>query len=678
MASNLQKDLEKANPAPYAENFEMGLNEEVIRKISQQKKEPDWVLKTRLKALDIFQSCPLPKWGPDLSNLDFDRIRFYASAGDQTNAKTWEEVDPKIKNTFERLKIPEAEREYLAGVGAQYESENVYHNLKPQWEKQGIIFEDIDQAIINHPKLVQKYFATCVPLTDHKFAALHYAVFSGGTFLYVPKGVKVDAPLQAYFRMNAINQGQFEHTCIVLEEGAQAHYIEGCSAPKYGSQSLHAGCVEVFVGEGAKFRYSSVENWSKDTYNLNTKRAIVKKDAQMKWVGGNLGSGVTMLYPCSLLVGDNASTDHLGVAMAAEGQNQDTGAKVVVGGKNNRVQIKSKSISKDGGIATYRGLVEVQPNASESLVQVECDGLMLDDQSVSKAIPEIKNQNPTTQVIHEAKVGKISEEILFYAQTRGLSEEEAKGLIVNGFLDEVVATLPLEFAGEMNRLIEMEMEEASPEADHRRGSSKCLPSAIDSPSPIRTDAIHSVSPSSTTQSISSRKGTWPCDPTKITIPANTHHILHITDHEPGSRTLHLEINLEGENATCEVIGRVSTKSQDQKSWTIIQKTQNHAQKGHINLHGVAEDESQITFDGKVLVDSSSTQADVHVAEKIWLFDQAQGTCLPVLEVETDEVESVDHAAAVTPIDPALIFYLETRGIEEKEAREMLKNGFLKE
>ncbi|MCF7812397.1 Fe-S cluster assembly protein SufB [Candidatus Gracilibacteria bacterium] len=451
-------DLDTPNTQKYAEKFRKGLTEEVVREISADKKEPQWMLEIRLKALKIFHKKKIPTWGPDLRKLDFTDIRYFSTASENPNAKTWEEVDPEIKRTFERLKIPEAERAVLAGVGAQYESENVYHNIKKEWEEKGVIFEDFDVAVQKYPDLVRKYFSRSVPLNDHKFAALHYAVTSGGTFLYVPKGVKITQPLQAYFRMNSMNQGQFEHTLIVVEEGADVHYIEGCSAPKYGSQALHAGCVEVFVEKGAKARYSSVENWSKDTYNLNTKRALVHENARMEWIGGNLGSGVTMLYPCSILIGDNAQADHLGVAFANTDQNQDTGAKIIINGKNCRAKIVSKSLAKGGGITTYRGLIDIKPHAENATVNVECDALMLDDKSVSDTIPHITCDNPTASMTHEASAGKISEEVLLYFQSRGIDEETAKGMIVNGFLDEIVKTLPLEYAVELNRLIELEME----------------------------------------------------------------------------------------------------------------------------------------------------------------------------------------------------------------------------
>ena len=430
----------------------------LVQSISQDKGEPDWLLDFRLQALEKFKSMEMPQWGPDISGLDFENIRYFSTATDNSHAGSWEDVDPEIKRTFERLKIPEAERAMLAGVGAQYESENVYHNLKEEWVDKGVIFEDFDVAVQKYPDLVKKYFAKCVPVSDHKFAALHYAVFSGGTFLYVPAGVEVTAPLQAYFRMNSMNQGQFEHTLIIIEEGAKAHYIEGCSAPKYGSQALHAGCVEVFVEAGASFRYSSVENWSKDTFNLNTKRSIVKSNGHMEWVGGNLGSGVTMLYPCTYLTGDNGRAEYLGVAFANTDQNQDTGSKVIISGKNCRANIVSKSLSKGGGTSTYRGLVDVKKTADNAVVSVECDALMLDGISTSDTIPVINCENDSAQIVHEASAGKISEEALLYFESRGISEELAKGMIVNGFLSEVVKTLPLEYAMELNRLIELEME----------------------------------------------------------------------------------------------------------------------------------------------------------------------------------------------------------------------------
>lgn len=452
-------DLDHADDQSYIDKYEKGLNEALIRQISAEKNEPAWLLNIRLKAFAEFQKKPTPTWGPDLSQLDLDDIRYFATTEGEKNQKSWDDVPDDVKRTFERLKIPEAERAVLAGVGAQYDSETVYHNLKDEWTKQGVIFEDFDVAIQKHPDLVKKYFTKCIPINDHKFAALHFAIFSGGTFLYVPAGVTVSQPLQAYFRMNAKNGGQFEHTLIIVEAGASVEYIEGCSAPKFGENSLHAGGVEVFVAEGARARYSSVENWSQDTYNLNTKRAIIKGKGRMEWIGGNLGSGTTMLYPASVLVGDKARADHLGVAFANKDQNQDTGAKITVVGKDCRASVVSKSLSKGGGISTYRGLLDIKPTADRAMVTVECDALMLDDLgSVSDTIPHIVCENDSAQINHEASAGKISDEVLLYFASRGIDEETAKGMIVNGFLDEIVKTLPLEYAGELNRLIELEME----------------------------------------------------------------------------------------------------------------------------------------------------------------------------------------------------------------------------
>ncbi|OGY87458.1 MAG: Fe-S cluster assembly protein SufB [Candidatus Kerfeldbacteria bacterium RIFOXYA2_FULL_38_24] len=451
--------LDKHNKADYIKKAPRGLSENLVRKISQEKKEPAWILKLRLAGLRSFYATPLPGWGPDLSALKFEEIIYYAAPDEIVeDNRSWKNVPKDIKKTFEALGIPEAEKKVLAGVGAQYESETVYHRLKNKWEKLGVIFEDMDTAVQKHKKLVQKYFMKCVAPNDHKFSALHAAVWSGGTFLYVPAGVKVQEPLQAYFRMNAKNMGQFEHTLIIIEENAQAHYIEGCSAPKYGTHSLHAGCVEIFVKPRARFRYSSVENWSADTYNLNTKRALVEKDARMEWVGGNMGSGVTMLYPSSILRGQNAHAEHLGLAYAGRGQIQDTGAKVFHAADNTTANIVMKSISKDGGDTVYRGLIEVASRAKNVVTNVKCDALILDKHSHSHTIPKMRVANPTAEVIHEASVGKVDEENVFYLQTRGLSAEEAASLIVNGFIEPIVKELPLEYAVEMNRLIEINME----------------------------------------------------------------------------------------------------------------------------------------------------------------------------------------------------------------------------
>ena len=446
-----------ANPAEYADGLKKGLSEDLIREISGDKNEPKWMLDHRLESFEIFKKKPLPNWGPDISKLDLDDIIYYAHPGTEPTSD-WKEVPEEIRKVYDRLGIPEAEQKYLAGAGAQYESEIVYHSLKQKWQELGVIFLDMDEALRDHEELVKEYFMKCVPNTDHKFAAWHGAIWSGGTFLYIPKGVEVVEPLQAYFRMNAMNMGQFEHTLIIVEESANVHYIEGCSAPKYGTQALHAGTVEVFAKPGSKVRYSSVENWSRDTYNLNTKRAIVERDATMEWVGGNMGSCNTMLYPCSMLTGEGARCDHLGIAFATEGQWQDTGAKVFHLAPNTSSKITSKSVSKDGGACVYRGVLHIAPNAKNSTASIECDALLLDDKSRTDTVPDIKVRNNDVTIAHEASVGKLSEEDLFYFTSRGIEEDEAKAMIVNGFMDPIVRELPLEYAIEMNRLIELEME----------------------------------------------------------------------------------------------------------------------------------------------------------------------------------------------------------------------------
>jgi len=456
-ASTTKEAWESSNPAPYMSETRTGLDEALVRQISADKNEPEWMLEHRLKSLRLFHELPLPNWGPDLTPLDLAAITYYAKASDQ-QAETWDDVPEDIKNTFDKLGIPKAEQLVLAGVGAQYESTVIYHSIKKKFKDQGVIFEDMDVAMQKYPELVREYFMKCVPPTLHKFAALHGAVWSGGTFLYIPKGVNVDMPLQAYFRMNAKGMGQFEHTLMIIEEGAQGHYIEGCSAPRYGADSLHAGCVEVYVKPNARFRYSSVESWSKDAYNLNTKRAFVEKDAHMEWVGGNFGSNVTMLYPCSILRGEGASCDHLGIAFANTGQFQDTGAKVIHAASNTTSNVLMKSVSKGGGIASYRGWLEVLPTAENCIANVNCDALILDDASRSDTIPLMKINNQSATIAHEATAGKLSEEDLFYLQSRGLDEEAAASLIVNGFIEPITKELPLEYAVEMNRMIELEME----------------------------------------------------------------------------------------------------------------------------------------------------------------------------------------------------------------------------
>lgn len=455
---NLSREIfDSKNQIEYMKNYIPGLTDALIQQISDDKDEVQWMRDLRKLALQTFYDKAMPSWGPDISSLDFEAITYYARPGTvQTN--NWNEVPEDIKNTFEKLGIPEAERQMLAGAGAQYESEMVYHSLKEEWSSQGVIFEDMDVALKKYPELVKKYFMKCVPINDHKFAALHAAVWSGGTFLYVPRGVKLTAPVQAYFRMNAPSMGQFEHTLIVIEDGAEVHYIEGCSAPKYGGRSIHAGCVEVFVGKNAKARYSSVENWSKDTYNLNTKRAIVEAGGHMEWVGGNMGSAVTMLYPCTMLKGDYSSCDHLGVAFANKGQEQDTGAKVIHIGRGTKSKVLMKSMSKGGGKSIYRGMIHVNASAEGAVSSVQCDALMLDDISISDTIPDIVVKTDDVSIAHEASAGKIDENDLFYLQARGLTEDEAMGILVNGFISDIVKELPMEYAVEMNKLIELEME----------------------------------------------------------------------------------------------------------------------------------------------------------------------------------------------------------------------------
>ncbi len=449
------------NPAPYAELAKKGIREEVVRRISADKKEPHWMLDHRLESLRIFREKDMPTWGADLSRLDLDGIIYYARPFDDAQGDThddWGKVPEEIRKVYDRLGIPEAEKKVLAGVGAQYESEVIYHKLKKEWEAIGVIFLDMDDAVQEYPELVRANFMKCVPSSDHKFAALHGAVWSGGTFLYVPKNVKVHDPLQAYFRMNAKNMGQFEHTLIIVEEGAYVHYIEGCSAPKYGSQSLHVGCVEIFVKPGAKVRYSSVENWSRDTYNLNTKRAIVEKDGTIEWVGGNMGSGCTMLYPCSVLAGEGARCDHLAIAFANNGQWQDTGAKVLHLAPHTSSKVVNKSISKNGGTTVYRGTLKVAPSAHGCTANVQCDALLLDGESRTDTIPDIQIRHDDVTIAHEASVGKLSEDDVFYLTSRGIPKEEALAMIVNGFIEPIIRNLPLEYAVEMNRLIELEME----------------------------------------------------------------------------------------------------------------------------------------------------------------------------------------------------------------------------
>lgn len=435
-----------------------GLSEQIVRQISEDKDEPEWMLKRRLAAFRHFEKRPMPEWGPDLSELDFDEITPYIVAeGDQTNE--WDEVPDEIRDTFDRLGIPEAEREALSGVGAQYESQVVYQNMKEEWERKGVIFCDMDRAVEEHPELVKKYFMTrCVPPQDNKFSALHGAVWSGGSFVYVPEGVEVEIPVQAYFRMNSKGMGQFEHTLIIAEENSKVHYIEGCSAPQYTRHNLHSGCVEVFVGESAHVQYSTVQNWSKNTYNLNTKRAKVQKNGTMEWVSGSMGSKVTMLYPSSHLNGEGAKANHITISFAGENQDIDTGAKVIHNAPNTKSTIESKSISQDNGRTNYRGLVRVANGASGSKTSIECDALMFDEEATSDTEPYIELKEDDVEVAHEATVGKIGDEEIHYMMSRGIEEEEAKEMIVRGFIEPIAKELPLEYAVELNRLIQLEME----------------------------------------------------------------------------------------------------------------------------------------------------------------------------------------------------------------------------
>jgi len=459
-----QERFDHKNEERSAFRSEKGLTEEVVRLISEDKDEPEWMLQRRLRALEHYQKMPMPTdWPgqPDLSDLDVNEIVPYIRPDVETRGGVddWDDVPDEIKDTFEKLGIPEAERKSLSGVGAQYESEIVYQNMQEQWEEKGVVFMNMDQAVQDHPEIVKEYFmTTCIPPSDNKFAALHGAVWSGGSFVYVPEGVTVEMPVQAYFRMNSEGMGQFEHTLIVAEEGSEVHYIEGCSAPKYNVINLHSGGVEVFVGEDAHVQYSTVQNWSKNTFNLNTKRAIVDRGGRMEWVSGSMGSRATMLYPCSILKGRGASANHISIAFAGEGQDIDTGAKVYHNAPRTNSTIESKSISKDGGRTNYRGLVHIADGAHDSSTAVECDALMFDNDSISDTMPYMEINESTVDVAHEATVGKIGDEDIFYLQTRGLDDDDAKQMIVSGFIEPITEELPIEYAVELNRLIELEME----------------------------------------------------------------------------------------------------------------------------------------------------------------------------------------------------------------------------
>jgi Fe-S cluster assembly protein SufB len=436
-----------------------GLDENIVREISAHKDEPEWMLDFRLKALDVYWSKPMPTWGGDLEQLErvLGEIYFYLRPQEKME-RSWDDVPQEIKDTFEKLGIPEAERKVLAGVGAQYESEMVYHSLKKEWEDKGIIFESIEDGLRLYPELFREHFSTVVPVSDNKFAALNSAVWSGGSFVYIPKGVKVDIPLQAYFRVNAEKMGQFERTLIIVDEGAEAQYIEGCTAPVYSTESFHSGVIEIIVKPNARFRYVTIQNWSTNMYNLVTQRAIVHENATMEWLDGNLGSKLTMKYPSCYLVGAGAHGEILSIAYAGDGQHQDTGGKVVHAAPNTTSQIVSKSISKGTGRATYRGLCKIYEGSENAKSNVECDALLLNETSRTDTFPYIEIEEQSASVGHEATVSKIGAEQLFYLMSRGLAEDEAAAMIVRGFIEPIAKLLPLEYAVELNRLIELEME----------------------------------------------------------------------------------------------------------------------------------------------------------------------------------------------------------------------------
>ena len=434
-----------------------GLDSDIVREMSFMKKEPEWMLDFRLKSFDRFERRPLPTWGGELGGIDFDNIFYYIKPTEE-QVSEWDDVPDSIKNTYEKLGIPEAERKYLAGVTAQYESEVVYHRNREDLEAQGVIFSDMDSAVREHPELVRKYFGRVIPPNDNKFSALNSAVWSGGSFIYVPPGVSVELPLQAYFRINAENMGQFERTLIIADEGAQVHYVEGCSAPVYTSDSLHSAVVEIIVGQGARVTYTTIQNWSSNVYNLVTKRARVEAEGHMEWIDGNIGSQLTMKYPAVVMVGPKASGEVLSVAYAGPGQHQDTGAKMTHAAPETTSKIVSKSISKDGGRTSYRGLVRVEPHATGCKSHVQCDALILDEDSVSDTYPYMEVGSQDAVIGHEATVSKVADEQMFYLMSRGLSEEQAMGMIVNGFVEPVTRTLPMEYAVEWSRLIELQME----------------------------------------------------------------------------------------------------------------------------------------------------------------------------------------------------------------------------
>ncbi|MCR5715480.1 MAG: Fe-S cluster assembly protein SufB [Lachnospiraceae bacterium] len=435
-----------------------GLTREIVEQISKEKNDPQWMHDFRLECLDIYNQSRVPDWGPSIEGLDMNNIATYVRKNNTKMSANWEDVPEEIKDTFEKLGIPEAERKSLAGVGAQYDSELVYHNVKDEVAAQGVIYTDLESAVHGeYGDMIREHFMKLVPPTDHKFAALHGAVWSGGSFVYVPKGVHLDIPLQSYFRLNAAGAGQFEHTLIIVDEGADLHFIEGCSAPKYNVANLHAGCVELFVGKNAKLRYSTIENWSKNMYNLNTKRATIAEGGVMEWVSGSFGSHVSYLYPMTILRGEGSRMEFTGITFAGNGQNLDTGAKVVHAAPNTSSYINTKSISKSGGISTFRSSVVIAEKAKHSKAAVSCQSLMLDRISRSDTIPAMDIRNNESDVGHEAKIGRISDRAVFYLMSRGISEEDARAMIVSGFADNVSKELPLEYAMEMNNLIRLEM-----------------------------------------------------------------------------------------------------------------------------------------------------------------------------------------------------------------------------
>lgn len=445
---NDEKDMYKVN---------QGLTADIVEQISREKHDPEWMRQFRLDSLDIYNKTPMVDWGPSIEGLNMDEIVTYVRSNTPMKGK-WTEVPEDIKNTFEALGIPDAERKSLAGVGAQYDSELVYHNVREEVAAQGVVYTDMESALTGeYAELVKKHFMKLVPPGDHKFAALHGAVWSGGSFVYVPAGVKVEIPLQSYFRLNAPGAGQFEHTLIIVEEGAYLHFIEGCSAPKYNVANLHAGCVELYVGKNAKLRYSTIENWSKNMYNLNTKRAKVEAGGTIEWVSGSFGSHVSYLYPTSLLAGEGARSEFTGITFAGEGQNLDTGAKVIHSAPNTSSYMNTRSISKGGGVSTFRSSVVVTKQAKHSKSSVSCESLMLDDISRSDTIPAMDIRTKDADIGHEAQIGKISDEAVFYLMSRGMSEDDARAMIVSGFADNVSKELPLEYAVEMNNLIRLEM-----------------------------------------------------------------------------------------------------------------------------------------------------------------------------------------------------------------------------